>query len=84
MELLDAQIGNLLKFPIKQRNQVVDSVFYDVGALTPIEQARLSPLVDLEGTIIVVSPRASGRAASIRHDKNALRFLPGARQLVRR
>jgi hypothetical protein len=73
MDVLDAQVCNLFKLPIKERNQVIDAAFYDFGVLTPDERAKLSPLVDLKGTIIVVSPRAAGR--SIRHYTNALRFM---------
>jgi hypothetical protein len=73
MDILDAQVFNLFKLPIKERNQVIDAAFYDVGALAPDERAKLSPLVDLKGTIIVVSPQAAGRP--IRHYTNALRFM---------
>lgn len=73
MELLDKLLVNAVGYPFKGRNQLIDSVFYDVNSLTPEEQVRLSPLVDREGTILVVPPRNSGR--EIRHYKNALRFL---------
>jgi hypothetical protein len=58
---------------LKKRNQIVDSLFYDVGALTPREQDQLSPHIEREATIVVVSPREAG--AGIRHYKNALRFM---------
>ena len=73
MDWLDAEILNLFKFPLKERNQLIDLLFYDVGALTSAERSMLSPLVDLKGTIVVVSPRAAGR--EIRHYKTALRFM---------
>jgi hypothetical protein len=73
MDWMDSQLENLFRFPLKQRNQVIDSFFYDVSTLTADEKARLSPLVDLKGTVIVVSPRKSNR--EIRHYKNALRFM---------
>jgi len=57
VELLETLFGNLLKSPLKLRNQVADSFFYDVDALDLAEREMLSPLVDLKGTIIVVSPR---------------------------
>jgi hypothetical protein len=41
--------------------------------LSFVSQAGLSPFIDREGSIIVVSPSNSGR--SIRHYKNALRFM---------
>jgi hypothetical protein len=64
----------LFKYPIKLRNQVADSFFYDVGALDPAEKDMLSPLVDLKGSIIVVSPRNAARKDKIRHYKSALMF----------
>jgi hypothetical protein len=73
MDRLDAEILNLFQFPLKERNQLIDLLFYDVGALTPAERSMLSPLVDLKGTIVVVSPQGAGRA--IRHYKTALRFM---------
>ena len=73
MELLETLFGNLLKSPLKLRNQVADSFFYDVDALDLAEREMLSPHVDLKGTIIVVSPRAKG--GGIRHYKSALGFM---------
>jgi hypothetical protein len=73
MDTLEAQVFNLFKLPIKERNQLIDVAFYDVDALTPEEKAGLSPLIDLKGTIVVVPPRAAGR--DIRHYTNALRFM---------
>jgi len=75
MELLDSPIGSLFKFPFELRNQAVDLFFYDVGALTPPEWEMLSPLVDLKGTIVVVSPRTAHRPDKVRHYKSALRFM---------
>lgn len=59
--------------PVRGRNSLLDTWFYDVGALTPQELSTLSPLVDREGTIIVVSPTDAGKP--IRHYKSALRFI---------
>lgn len=73
MKSLDAHVTNLARFPIKQRNILIDSMFYDTGSLDADDQAKLNPLVDREGSIIVVSPRAQGQP--IRHYKSALRFM---------
>lgn len=59
--------------PFKQRNAAIDSLFYDTKALTPEELGRLSPLIDHEGSIVVVPPAASGRP--IRRYRTALRFM---------
>jgi hypothetical protein len=73
MNVLDDRLLEGLKYPVKQRNRFLDSFFYDVQALTAEEQRRLSPLIDREGTIIVVPP--GGSQSQIRHYKNALRFM---------
>ena len=73
MNSLDSTIGNMYRYPVAQRNCLLDSVFYNVGSLTGREQAALSPLSDREGTVIVVSPASSKR--EIRHYKNSLRFM---------
>jgi hypothetical protein len=57
----------------KQRNAVLDNFFYDTGSLTVEEKAKLSPLIDREGSIVVVPPSNSDR--QIRHYKRALRFM---------
>ena len=59
-------------FSYRQRNAVIDNFFYDTASLTLEEKAKLSPLVDREGSIIVVPPSNSDR--KIRHYKSALRF----------
>ena len=59
--------------PLKNRNQLLDDLFYDVGSLTPAERKDLSPSVDREGTLIVVSPGAARRG--IRHYRNSWRML---------
>jgi hypothetical protein len=74
MELLDNLLSNLVKYPLKVRNQVADTYFYDVNALSRQEQEMLSPLVDLKGSIIVVPPRAN-KDVSIRHYKSTLGFM---------
>ena len=59
-------------FSYRQRNALIDNFFYDTASLTLEEKAKLSPLVDREGSIIVVPPSNSDR--QIRHYKSALRF----------
>ena len=73
MDVLESNVWESLKSLITARNQVADAFFYDVGALTWAEVALLNPWVDRKGSIVVVSPRASGNP--IRHYPNALRFL---------
>ncbi|SDZ13221.1 hypothetical protein SAMN05660209_04774 [Geodermatophilus africanus] len=58
--------------PVKARNTLLDSLFYDVGSLSGEEQAQLSPLTDREGAIVVVPP--SGRGP-LRHYRNAARYV---------
>jgi hypothetical protein len=65
----------------KQRNAVLDNFFYDTASLTLEEKAKLSPLVDREGSIVVVPPRNSER--QIRHYKRALRFMNKEGQSIR-
>ena len=57
----------------KQRNAVLDNFFYDTTRLTMEERAKLTPLADREGSIIVVPPSNSDR--EIRHYSRALRFM---------
>jgi hypothetical protein len=57
----------------KQRNAALDTVFYDTKRLSLEERAKLTPLADREGSIIVVPPRNSDR--KIRHYRSALRFM---------
>jgi hypothetical protein len=75
VELLDNQFTNLWLYPIKLGNQAADRFFYDVGNLEPSEWERLSPLAELKGTIIVVSPHSARREDKLRHYKSALRFM---------
>jgi hypothetical protein len=60
-------------FSYRQRNAVIDNFFYDTASLTLEEKAKLSPLVDREGSIIVVPPSNSDR--QLRHYNSALRFM---------
>lgn len=70
MDLMESDILHFAKLPLKARNQVVDSLFYDVTLLTPEDYESLSPLHDRKGAIIVVSPKQG-----IRHYPNALQFM---------
>ncbi len=72
---LDNPFTDLWLYPIKLANQAADWLFYDVGNLDPSEWARLSPLADLKGTIIVVSPRSAPRADRLRHYESVRRFM---------
>jgi len=67
---MESGLLDLLKVPLKARNQVVDALFYDVSLLTPQDYAALSPLSDRKGAIIVVSP-----GQGIRQFPNALQFM---------
>jgi hypothetical protein len=60
-------------FGYKQRNAVLDNFFYDTTRLSLEERAKLTPLDDREGSIVVVPPRNSDRR--IRHYRRALRFM---------
>ncbi|MCA9070429.1 MAG: hypothetical protein KDA84_15965 [Planctomycetaceae bacterium] len=72
MERIDAELPALFSYPVKQRNQIIDALFYDVNALTDEEQEKISPFSDREGMIIVVPPRNSD--GEWRHYENANRF----------
>ncbi|GAB0057806.1 hypothetical protein SIID45300_02138 [Candidatus Magnetaquicoccaceae bacterium FCR-1] len=52
---------------LKNRNAYADALFYDVDALTASERSQLTPLIEGEGSIVVVSPARSTRCPSIRH-----------------
>jgi hypothetical protein len=75
MDRLESDLLNVFKLPLKVRNQAVDAVFYNIGALSVPEMASLSPWVDRKGAIIVVSPGDAQREDRIRHYPNALRFM---------
>jgi hypothetical protein len=66
-------VASLPFYSYRQRNAVIDNFFYDTASLTLEEKAKLSPLVDREGSIIVVPPSNSDRR--IRYYKSALRFM---------
>jgi hypothetical protein len=59
---------------LKTRNQSIDAVFYDVGALTFQEWLALNPLTDKKGKIVVVSPSGS-TGQTIRHHGSVEEFL---------
>lgn len=74
MPALAQELTALPLFPIQARNQVADSFFYDVDALTPEEKAGFSRLIDREGTMIVVPPSKDGDR-KILHYSSGLRFI---------
>lgn len=45
---------------VRQRNAVLDWLFYDLGALRPEEAKLLSPWLAAEGTILIVPPADAG------------------------
>ena len=74
MELLNTQFGNLFQLPLKAVNWGADTYFYDVFSLKfPDEWRAVTPLSDLKGTIIVVSPHSENRG--IRHYPNPRSFM---------
>lgn len=66
-------LGHFGFVPFKGRNSLLDSMFYDVDALTQDEKLGLSPLTDREGTVLLVYPAKTGK--SIEHYRNALQLL---------
>ncbi|MBF0461598.1 MAG: hypothetical protein HQL87_09395 [Magnetococcales bacterium] len=61
---------------IKTRNSFLDAWFYDVGALTRSEWSVLNPLVERQGSIVVVSPaQANQNGQFIRHYEDTKAFL---------
>ena len=51
---------NLPFLGYKQRNAALDNFFYDTGRLTLEERAKLTPLADREGSIIVGAAEQRG------------------------
>lgn len=81
MNTPDRELVAAIAPTMKQRNAFFDALFYDVGALSDKEKDDLSPLVDQEGTIIVVPPAASGRR--IEHHGSVAGFLAAKGDSVR-
>jgi len=81
MKTLDKQLVAPLAPTIRQRNEFFDALFYDVAALTREAKNDLSPLLDREGTIIVVPPRSSGKRIS--HYETVGEFLSVERESIR-
>ncbi len=73
MSTLDTQLVAGLAPAFKTRNAGLDALFYDIGALTPEEQASVGPGADEEGALIVVPPGGSTRR--IRHHPDIAHFL---------
>lgn len=72
MITLNNDLATLPLTPFGLRNTIVDSMFYDIHALTADERLRLGVQKPREGSIIVVSPKKDNQ--EIRHYKSALRF----------
>lgn len=73
MDPMAAGVFDLLTFPMKQRNLLLDSWFYDVEALTPEERLELTGMPGRQdGAVVAVSPRVSREP--IRHYQNTLRY----------
>ncbi len=75
MSLLDVNPLNPFMMLINARNQAVNALFYDVGALTAKEWLALTPWINCKGTVVVVSPGDSKRPDTIRAYEHALEFL---------
>lgn len=61
---------------VKKRNASADVLFYDVSALTDLERSKLNPLIEREGSVVVVSPaQPHPSSQSIRHYDTADLFL---------
>ncbi|MBF0417191.1 MAG: hypothetical protein HQL86_02970 [Magnetococcales bacterium] len=71
----DGMKHHLLTY-LKNRNAFADALFYDITALTEKERAKLNPLIEFEGSIVVVPPAQHAAAGqTIRHYESAAAFL---------
>ncbi|MGH9023610.1 MAG: hypothetical protein ACRDV9_11015 [Acidimicrobiia bacterium] len=73
MSLAGELASSVALLPWRRRNALIESLFYDLSSLSPVERAKLTSMLEREGSIVVVSPGASGRP--IRRYKKALRFI---------
>ncbi|MEB3189322.1 MAG: hypothetical protein VKL42_03145 [Snowella sp.] len=64
MNTLDTTLVKPFIPTIKQRNSFFDALFYDIGNLTNEEISDFSPLLDREGSIIVIPPQSSNKKIS--------------------
>jgi len=66
--------------PLKARNAFLDRVFYNVGGLTPAEEAMLTGTTTREGRILIVHPAGERGANGVMpfDDHAAVRDSPGA------
>lgn len=73
MSLASELASSVALLPWRRRNALIESLFYDISSLAPVERAMLTSMLEREGSIVVVSPSVSGRP--IRRYKKALRFM---------
>ena len=59
-EIISSSFEGYIK-PIKRRNTMLDSFFYDVSSLTKEERQKLTDEINPEGSIIVMPPASSGQ-----------------------
>ena len=64
MNTLDTNLVKPFIPTIKQRNSFFDALFYDIGNLTNEEIENFSPLLDREGSIIIIPPKSSNKKIS--------------------
>ncbi|MBF0164639.1 MAG: hypothetical protein HQM01_09115 [Magnetococcales bacterium] len=69
-------VNQVLLSYLKNRNAFADALFYDVCALTESERSQLDPMIEREGSVVVVSPaQARPEGETIRHYPSAREFL---------
>lgn len=75
MNLWETHPLNPWMLMVQARNQLIDSLFYDVGRLTAREWSVLKPWSERKGSILVVSPSNTTRPDTIRTYEHSLSFL---------
>ena len=81
MTTLDSILASPFYPALKQRNEFFDNLFYDVGSLSAKEKQQLSPIVNREGSVIVVAP--SDAVHPIHSYQNTAEFLESEHSNVR-
>lgn len=75
---------SVLSSHAKKRNGFADALFYDITKLTASERSLLTPLIEREGSIVVVSPTQTDPLDQyIRHYDTADQFLESKDRLVK-